>query len=56
MTELDRAVLEDRRAGDVGIGGESVPGRFERLALEQQPDPEHGPEAQPPLDVGGCGC
>ena len=35
-----------------GIGGEPVPGRLERLALEQEPDPQDGPEAQPLLDVG----
>ena len=37
---------------DVRVRGEVGPGRLERLAVGEDPDPEHGTGAQPPLDVG----
>src|SRR6478752_2476155 len=49
--ELDRAVLEDRRRGDVDVGRESLARGRDRLAIAQDLDPPHGPEAPASLDV-----
>src|SRR6188508_661228 len=49
--ELDRAVLQQHRRGDIVVFGESVARRLERLALEQQLDPKHRPGPEPLLDL-----
>ena len=50
--QLDRAVRQDRRAWPRRDRRRTAAGGLEGLALEQQPDPQDGPEAQAPLDVG----